>query len=105
MYAGEHQLVDGVTAFLRDGIEAEEPTLVVLSNAKIAALTEALGRDAEHIRFADMDAVGANPARIIPAWREFVDANPGRRLRGIGEPIWAAAPTPRCPSATVTRPC
>jgi anti-sigma regulatory factor (Ser/Thr protein kinase) len=33
--------------------------------------------------------VGANPARIIPAWREFVDANPGRRLRGIGEPVWA----------------
>jgi anti-sigma regulatory factor (Ser/Thr protein kinase) len=90
MYAGEHQLVDGVTAFLRDGIEAEEPTLVVLSSAKIAALTEALGRDAEHVQFADMDAVGANPARIIPAWREFVDANPGRRLRGIGEPLWAA---------------
>jgi anti-sigma regulatory factor (Ser/Thr protein kinase) len=34
---------------------------------------------------------GINPARIIPAWREFVDAHSGRgrRLRGIGEPIWA----------------
>src|SRR5919197_1528888 len=36
-----------------------------------------------------METVGANPALIIPAWREFVDANPGKRLRGIGEPIWA----------------
>ena len=90
MYAGEHQLVDGVLQFLRDGIAAEEPTLVVLAERKIAALNEALGRDAEHIQFADMDAVGANPGRIIPAWREFVDAHPGRRLRGIGEPIWAA---------------
>jgi anti-sigma regulatory factor (Ser/Thr protein kinase) len=37
-----------------------------------------------------MAAVGANPARIIPAWREFVDAHaaPGRPLRGIGEPIY-----------------
>jgi anti-sigma regulatory factor (Ser/Thr protein kinase) len=37
-----------------------------------------------------MAEVGANPARIIPAWREFVDrhAGSGRRLRGIGEPIW-----------------
>lgn len=90
MYAGEHQLVDGVTAFLREGIEASEPALVVLAGPKVAALREALGRDAKHIEFADMDAVGANPARIIPAWREFVDANPGKRLRGIGEPIWAA---------------
>jgi anti-sigma regulatory factor (Ser/Thr protein kinase) len=90
MYAGEYRLVDGVLQFLRDGIAAEEPTLVVLAEPKIAALEQALGRDAERIQFADMDAVGANPARIIPAWREFVDANPGRRLRGIGEPIWAA---------------
>jgi anti-sigma regulatory factor (Ser/Thr protein kinase) len=90
MYAGEHQLVDGVLQFLRDGIAAEEPTLVVLAEAKTAALEQALGHDAEHVRFADMDAVGANPARIIPAWREFVHANPGRRLRGIGEPVWAA---------------
>jgi anti-sigma regulatory factor (Ser/Thr protein kinase) len=90
MYAGEDRLVDGVLQFLRDGIAAEEPTLVVLAEPKIAALQEALGRDAERIEFADMDAVGANPARIIPAWRDFVDANPGKHLRGIGEPIWAA---------------
>ena len=33
---------------------------------------------------------GANPACIIPAWREFVDehAAASRALRGIGEPIW-----------------
>ena len=38
-----------------------------------------------------MAEVGVNPARIIPAWREFVDTHTGRgrRLRGIGEPIWA----------------
>jgi anti-sigma regulatory factor (Ser/Thr protein kinase) len=37
-----------------------------------------------------MSGVGANPARIIPAWREFVvnHGGAGRRLRGIGEPIW-----------------
>ena len=35
--------------------------------------------------------VGANPARIIPAWQEFVDEHggEGRPVRGIGEPIWA----------------
>jgi anti-sigma regulatory factor (Ser/Thr protein kinase) len=38
-----------------------------------------------------MAVLGHNPARIIPAWRQFVDDNVGygRPLRGIGEPIWA----------------
>jgi anti-sigma regulatory factor (Ser/Thr protein kinase) len=39
--------------------------------------------------FADMEDVGTNPARIIPAWTDFVGRHAGRRLRGIGEPIWA----------------
>jgi anti-sigma regulatory factor (Ser/Thr protein kinase) len=42
------------------------------------------------VLFADMAEVGANPARIIPAWHDFVSRHgaEGRRLRGIGEPIW-----------------
>jgi anti-sigma regulatory factor (Ser/Thr protein kinase) len=38
-----------------------------------------------------MEVLGANPARIIPAWEAFVaeHAGSGRRLRGIGEPVWA----------------
>jgi anti-sigma regulatory factor (Ser/Thr protein kinase) len=42
------------------------------------------------VLFADMAEVGANPARIIPAWHDFVTRHggEGRRLRGIGEPIW-----------------
>src|SRR5919112_168321 len=38
-----------------------------------------------------MADVGANPARIIPAWRDFVAGHDlaNRRARGLGEPIWA----------------
>ncbi|HZA82128.1 MAG TPA: sensor histidine kinase, partial [Actinomycetes bacterium] len=38
-----------------------------------------------------MADVGANPARIIPAWRDFVDEHVGTGVpfRGVGEPIWA----------------
>ena len=40
--------------------------------------------------FADMEPLGENPARIIPAWHEFVDTSgPRRAVRGIGEPIHA----------------
>jgi anti-sigma regulatory factor (Ser/Thr protein kinase) len=37
-----------------------------------------------------MERVGRNPARIIPAWQDWVDRNAssGRRFRGIGEPVW-----------------
>jgi anti-sigma regulatory factor (Ser/Thr protein kinase) len=57
---------------------------------KIGPLQAALGPDADAIEFADMTAIGRNPARIIPAWRDFVTecAAGGQRLRGIGEPIW-----------------
>ena len=37
-----------------------------------------------------MDDVGSNPARIIPAWYDFVStyADSPTRLRGVGEPIF-----------------
>jgi anti-sigma regulatory factor (Ser/Thr protein kinase) len=89
-YAGRDDFVRRTGAFLRDAVEAEEPTLVVVDPAKIGLLREELEGAAGAIHFADMAEVGANPARIIPAWREFVTrhAPTGRRLRGIGEPIW-----------------
>jgi anti-sigma regulatory factor (Ser/Thr protein kinase) len=89
-YAGRDDFVRRTAAFLRDGIAAEEPALVVVDSEKIELLREELDGAAGHVYFADMAEVGTNPARIIPAWREFVDehAGSGRRLRGIGEPIW-----------------
>lgn len=89
-YAGEDEFLEGTGFFIRAGLEADEPVMVVLRAEKIEALCSELNGDADRVLFADMDEVGSNPARIIPAWREFVDAHsaPGR-LRGIGEPIWA----------------
>lgn len=91
LYAGQDGFLDGAVKFLRDGVEEHAATLVVVSAAKIELLRDALDGDAEAVHFADMAEIGTNPARIIPAWREFVDehAAAGRLLRGIGEPIWA----------------
>ena len=89
-YAEESELLAGLTSFVRDGVAAGEPTLAVLSAPKIERLKERLGADAGAVRFANMDEVGLNPARIIPAWRDFVSEHGnGTRLRGIGEPISA----------------
>jgi anti-sigma regulatory factor (Ser/Thr protein kinase) len=90
-YAGHDELIEGVVPFVREGAAAGEPVLVVLAAHKLRALREALGGDADRVLFADMADVGANPARIIPAWQEFLDlyAVRGQRMRGVGEPIWA----------------
>ena len=90
IYAGEDDFVAKTSAFLRDGVEAGEPALVVVSARKIERLRESLNGHAESVLFADMADIGLNPARIIPAWREFVATHsaPGVSLRGIGEPIY-----------------
>jgi anti-sigma regulatory factor (Ser/Thr protein kinase) len=92
LYAGEADFVARVGSFIRGGVEADEPALVVVSAEKIALLRDHLGSDAGCVTFADMAQIGQNPARIIPAWREFVSEHvtPGRPARGVGEPIWAA---------------
>jgi len=98
LYAGIDDFVQGTAAFLRDGFEAGEPMLVAVSATKIDLLRDELCDEMlaqpDLLRFVDMAALGLNPARIIPAWRAFVDthaanATNGTRCRGIGEPVWA----------------
>jgi anti-sigma regulatory factor (Ser/Thr protein kinase) len=91
LYADGGDFLAGTLAFVRDAVAAGEPILVVVAAAKIVALRAALDGDAARAQFADMATVGRNPARIIPAWRSFVDQHRARggRLRGVGEPIWA----------------
>ena len=88
-YSGPAEFRQGLGTFIREGLDNHEPVLVVLNAEKITQLREDLGDDADRVLFADMDEVGANPARIIPAWRRFVvdHEGAGGRIRGIGEPI------------------
>jgi anti-sigma regulatory factor (Ser/Thr protein kinase) len=90
LYAGEDAFLEGAMPFVREGVEAGEPTLLVLRAAKLDRIKGALNGDGEPVFFADMADVGTNPARIIPAWRRFVDeyGGDGWPVRGIGEPIW-----------------
>jgi anti-sigma regulatory factor (Ser/Thr protein kinase) len=89
LYQGETDFLTGTLPFVQEGVANDEAILVVVEAGKIARMREALGTDADKVRFADMDAVGLNPARIIPAWQDFVSEHSGdsRPLRGIGEPI------------------
>lgn len=89
-YDSDERYVGVLTPFLREGVARDEAILVVVDQRKTDLLRDALGSDADAIRFEDMNAIGTNPARIIPAWQEFLDraTEQGRASRGIGEPIW-----------------
>jgi anti-sigma regulatory factor (Ser/Thr protein kinase) len=91
LYSGRDGFLAGTVPFIRAGLEADEPVLAIVSQTKIDLLREALNGTADDVHFADMQEVGTNPARIIPAWREFIDdyGIAGRSLRGIGEPVWS----------------
>src|SRR3954463_16330775 len=86
VYGGAEAFVAGAAPFIRAAVAADEPIMVAVGADKLELLRSHLGEDADGVVFADMAEVGANPARIIPAWRDFVDANSGsgRPKRGIG---------------------
>jgi anti-sigma regulatory factor (Ser/Thr protein kinase) len=87
-YEDDATFVAGITEFTRDALEHDEPVLVMVGTRKCDLLRDALGDATPAVHFTDMEQVGANPARIIPAWDDFVACHPGRAARGVGEPIW-----------------
>jgi anti-sigma regulatory factor (Ser/Thr protein kinase) len=89
-YTAEAEYVAGTVPFIRAGLAADEPILVAVGEDKARLLRSALGGEAGRVRFIDMVRLGRNPACIIPAWRAFVadHTGGGRRVRGIGEPVW-----------------
>jgi anti-sigma regulatory factor (Ser/Thr protein kinase) len=91
-YAGDDDFVARCCAFVEEGLDRGEPVLVMVGRRKLELLREGLGDRAGEVNFEDMELVGRNPARIIPAWARFVADHAdeaGGGMRGIGEPVWA----------------
>jgi anti-sigma regulatory factor (Ser/Thr protein kinase) len=100
LYSGDDEFLDGAAAFVRGAMAADQPVLLAVSQLKGERLRGVLGEDlaghADDVVFADIAQLGRNPARIIPAWRQFVATHQaaGRGARGIGEPVWAGRTPP-----------
>jgi anti-sigma regulatory factor (Ser/Thr protein kinase) len=88
-YAGIDGFLDATTRFIGEGVRAGEDVLVAVDAEKIERLRSALNDD-DRVQFLDIEVVGRNPGRIIPAWKEFVSfrGSDDRPVRGIGEPVW-----------------
>jgi len=93
---------DGAEGFVRQtmplisrAIERDSPVLIAVAPDRIERLGEALGARRGRVAFVDIRQIGANPARIIPAWREFLERTgpSGGEPLGIGEPVWRGRST------------
>ncbi|NYG08630.1 anti-sigma regulatory factor (Ser/Thr protein kinase) [Phycicoccus badiiscoriae] len=87
-WSGDDQFLAGTVPFVTQALDAGQPVMVAVVPSHLELLRVALGDQADEVEFVDMVRLGANPARIIPAWQRFTDAHAGQPVRGIGEPIW-----------------
>lgn len=88
LYDSEAQFSAAVADFAHEGLAAGEPVLVAAPGPRLDALRAAVNDLGDAVTFVDAQGVGANPARLIPAYRQFIDDHPARRLRLTGELIW-----------------
>ncbi len=98
-YRSAADYVDGVASFVRDGLVAGLPVLVAVPPAALQRLRPALAAEAGSLTFTDMSELGRNPARIIPAFRQFTDRHPGGSIF-VCEPIWAGRTAAEVAEAT-----
>jgi anti-sigma regulatory factor (Ser/Thr protein kinase) len=90
LYNDDQEFFDRTVPFIDEGVATGDAVLVVLDRGRIDSLRSMVSGH-ENVQFQDMAEVGLNPGRIISAWVGFVAASlsEGRRMRGIGEPIWS----------------
>ena len=87
-YADRQEFLAATLPDIHEALAGDGAVLVAVADDQRAWLQEALGAEADAVTFADMHALGRNPACIIPAWRDFLrEAGPGP-IVGIGEPVW-----------------
>ena len=90
LYNDLAEFLDETCGFVREGLERDEAVLVATGGDRLTGLRSFFGTEPD-VQLVEMSEVGANPARIIPVWRQFLQEHvaAGRSVRGIGEPIWA----------------
>lgn len=94
-YVGREAFLQGLLAFIAEARDADEAVVAAVPEAKRHALRSALPPGAS-VTFVDLAELGRNPARLIPAWQEWVSTRTrdGQAVRGIEECAW-----PRCDAA------
>jgi anti-sigma regulatory factor (Ser/Thr protein kinase) len=86
-YRSQQEYLDGLREFIAPALTAGEPVAVAVPKAKFGLAREALD-GAENCELLDMEELGRNPGRIIPAVERMLHRHHGHTLHYVGEPIW-----------------
>jgi anti-sigma regulatory factor (Ser/Thr protein kinase) len=70
VYGSQDEYLARAVPFLKEGIEAGEGAVVAHTKPGLAMMREALGPDAEHVRFVDVSSAYTRPARTLAAYHE-----------------------------------
>lgn len=91
VYGTDEQFLSATVPFCRDGLERDDAVLAVTTAANIGHLRDSLGDDAARVEYVDANAWYRAPGRTLAAYHRYVDERAGRhrRIRIIGEPVWA----------------
>jgi anti-sigma regulatory factor (Ser/Thr protein kinase) len=88
IYRSGDEFLAHAVPFICTGVEAGEPVLVAVSDRNVGLLGRELGSAAAAVRFASIEELARNPARVIPFWQDFLEEHDGGPVRGLEEPIW-----------------
>jgi anti-sigma regulatory factor (Ser/Thr protein kinase) len=70
VYASQDEYLEHAAPFLQEGIEAGEGAVVAHTKPGLAMMREALGPDAEQVRFVDVSSSYTRPAKTLAAYHE-----------------------------------
>lgn len=87
IYGDTDEFLARAVPFVSGAVEAGEPVLVAVSDRNVGLLGRELGSAAAEVRFAAIEELARNPARVVPFWRDFLDEHEGP-VRGLEEPVW-----------------
>jgi CheY-like chemotaxis protein len=91
LYASADELAAGMLPFIHHGLERGEDVLVVLREADLSAVRQALGADAAEVEFADAVAWYRSPEHAFEQYRSYVEGrleSGAPRVRIAAEVVW-----------------
>jgi anti-sigma regulatory factor (Ser/Thr protein kinase) len=92
LYRDRRDYLEGIIGYIKAGLSAGEPVMAAVPTDNLKLLREELRevRGGSSVVTHDMTVAGRNPGRILPGvLLAFAAAHAGRRVRIVGEPIWA----------------
>jgi anti-sigma regulatory factor (Ser/Thr protein kinase) len=91
-YEGDDAFLRGSLAYVGEALSEGALVVISVSGERREALREGLAavEGQERVSFMDAASVGSNPARLIPAWQQWIgkQSADGQEVRAIGENRW-----------------